>query len=284
MVGAMTSTTDLLLHGWEVHPSVIVGCLALIIWYFIPRPRSLPNAVMYLLGVAILCLALISPIDPLGDTYLFSAHMLQHLLLILVVPPMLLLGLTQERVENWLTSPSVRRTAAALGNPAMGWCSNMLMMLVWHLPVLYNAANRSVAVHILEHLCFLVTGCMFWWPIFTPLRAERMRPPIAMLYLFGAAVVSTLLGILITFLPVGLYEPYLHPVDDLGALNLIRNTWGISAAEDQKLAGLLMWVPGCMIYFVVMLLELGRWFRAPEADKQDLRSAHYNHQSSVRHG
>jgi putative membrane protein len=280
----MTSTTDLLLHGWEVHPSVIVGCLALVAWYLIPRPRSLSHAAVFLLGVVILCLSLVSPIDPLGDTYLFSAHMLQHLLLILMVPPLLLLGLTQERVAHWMKLPSVRRAAAALGNPVAGWCSNMLMMLAWHLPVLYNAANRSVPVHIVEHLCFLVTGCMFWWPIFTPLKAERMSPGNAMLYLFGAAVISTLLGIVITFLPVGLYEPYLHPVDELGALNLIRNTWGISAAEDQKLAGLLMWVPGCMIYFVVMLLELGRWFRTPEADKQALRAAQYTPQTTVHHG
>ena len=86
-----------------------------------------------------------------------------------------------------------------------------------------------------------------------------------MLYLFGAAVVSTLLGIVITFLPVGLYDPYLHPVDELGALHLIRDTWGISAAEDQKLAGLIMWVPGCSVYFAVMLLELGRWFQDPRS-------------------
>ena len=284
MVRPMNSTTDLLLHGWEVHPSVIIGCVALLIWYFLPSPRSLPRAVVYVLGVGILCLSLVSPLDPLGDTYLFSAHMLQHLLLILVVSPLLLLGLTPERVADWVKSPYVRRAADVLGSPAMGWCSNMLMMLVWHLPVLYNAANRSVSVHIVEHLCFLVTGCMFWWPIFTPLRAERMRPGSAMLYLFGAAVVSTLLGILITFLPVGLYEPYLHPVDELGALGLIRNTWGISAVEDQKLAGLLMWVPGCMIYFVVMLLELGRWFQTPEADKQALRAAQESPQTTVQHG
>lgn len=266
----MNTTRDLMLRGWEIHPTVVAGCFALAVWYFLAKPRVLRSAILFLLGDVTLLLSLISPIDPLGDQYLFSAHMMQHLLLILAVPPFLIASLTQTRVEAWMKRPRIRTLEQFLGNPAVAWLSNIAMMLVWHFPVLYNAANASTAIHITEHLCFLVTGCMFWWPIFTPLRTERMQPGKAMLYLFGAAAVSTLLGILITFLPVGLYKPYLHPVDEIGALHLIRITWGISAAEDQKLAGLLMWVPGCSIYFIVILMELGRWFRTPDPDKQRL--------------
>ena len=143
---------------------------------------------------------------------------------------------------------------------------------------------RARRIHIFEHLTFLVTGCMFWWPIVRPLESQRIQAGPAMLYLFGAAAVSTLLGIVITFLPVGLYKPYLHPVDELGALHLIRDTWGISAAEDQKLAGLLMWVPGCSVYFAVILVKLAVWFRTPGADKQALLAALKNSQAEVRHG
>lgn len=160
----------------------------------------------------------------------------------------------------------------------------MLMMAVWHIPTLYNAANAITTIHVFEHLTFLVTGCMFWWPIFTPLVGERMLPGRAMLYLFGAVVVSTILGILITFLPVGHYEPYLHPSDELGALHLVRDTWNISAAEDEKLAGLLMWVPGCGIYFVVMLLELARWYRTPDPEKQRLLASLKSSPREAHHG
>jgi putative membrane protein len=290
MVGTMTphldSARELLLHGWEVHPTVVVGCVGLMAWYLRARPRVLRDTLRFASGVLILLLALISPIDPLGDTYLFSAHMVQHLLLILAVPPLLIAGLTEERVVAWRARPSVRQAERLLGNPAVAWLSNMGMMLAWHLPALYNAANANVAIHIMEHLCFLVTGCMFWWPIFTPVREERMVPGKAMLYLFGAVVVSTLLGIVITFLPVGLYQPYAHPVDELGALHLIRETWGISAAEDEKLAGLTMWVPGCSVYFIVMLMELGRWFRTPDAEKQALLEMlrNRNQNQEVHHG
>ena len=278
MTVQINSTRDLLLHGWEVHPTVVIGCVALLAWYFAAAPRSPKHAVPFALGIVILALSLISPVDPLGDQYLFSAHMLQHLLLILIVPPLLILGLPPERVLRWRQHPPVRRTEAVLARPVVAWTSNMLMMTVWHIPALYNAANAITAVHVFEHLTFLVTGCMFWWPIFSPVVEDRLQPAPAMLYLFGAAAVSTVLGILITFLPVGLYRPYAHPADELGALHLVRATWGISAAEDEKLAGLLMWVPGCTLYFLAMLLELGRWYRVPDPDKQallaSLRSAH----------
>lgn len=280
----MNTTMDLLLRGWEVHPTVVLGCLGLIAWYIAAGPRFARYAVRFLLGVFILCLSLISPIDPLGDAYLFSAHMIQHLLLILLVPPLLLLGLAPARVAAWMPHTGIRQTASVLGRPVVAWSSNMLMMVIWHLPVLYNAANAITALHVFEHLTFLVTGCMFWWPIVTPLQEERLQPGPAMLYLFGAAIVCTLLGIVITFLPVGFYQPYLHPVDTLGALHLIRDGWGISAAEDQKLAGLFMWVPGCSVYFVVMLAELSVWFRTPGADKQALLASLPISQAGVRHG
>lgn len=286
MVGPVTeqinTTTELLLRGWEVHPTVIAGCAAMMAWYFTSQPRRTRNAVTFLLGVTILCLSLISPLDPLGDQYLFSAHMLQHLLLILVVPPLLILGLAPERVTRWMQYPSVRRAESILGRPLIAWSSNMLMMTLWHIPALYNAANAHTPIHILEHMTFLITGCMFWWPIVTPITSDRLQPALAMLYLFSAAAVSTVLGIVITFLPVGYYHPYLHPIDELGALRLVRETWGISAVEDEKLAGLLMWVPGCTIYFVVLLLELARWFNIPDPDKQALLAT--TNSKELRHG
>ena len=280
----MNGTRDLLLHGWEVHTTVVLGCAALVAWYVASPPRRARYAVPFLAGVAVLCLSLISPLDPLGDQYLFSAHMLQHLLLIMVAPPLLILGLAPGRVAHWMRKPTIARAEAVLAKPALAWTANMVMMAVWHIPVLYNAANATTAVHVLEHLTFLVTGCMFWWPIFSPLQQQRMQPGRAMLYLFGAAVVSTLLGIVITFLPAGHYAPYLHPEDELGALHLVREVWGISAAEDEKLAGLLMWVPGCTIYFIVLLVELGRWYSTPNPEKQALLAALETHTSEVRHG
>ena len=136
--------------------------------------------------------------------------MLQHLLLILIEPPLLIAGLTPERVSSWMQNRLARLCEKVLARPCVAWSANMLMTAVWHIPALYNAANAMIAVHVFEHLTFLVTGCMFWWPIFSPLQEQRMQPGKAIADLFAAAVVSTVLGILITFLPVGHYKPYLH--------------------------------------------------------------------------
>jgi cytochrome c oxidase assembly factor CtaG len=283
MVGTMT-TTSFFLHAWEVHPSVVVGCVAMLVWYFWGQFPSAKYWVPFCAGVVILCLALISPIDPLGDLYLFSAHMVQHLLLILIIPPLLIAGLAEKRVSRWMEVPSVRSAEAVLGRPVVAWTSNMFVMSIWHLPVLYNAANANTGIHICEHLSFLITSCMFWWPIVSPIESQRLPPAKAMVYLFGAAVVSTVLGIVITFLPVGYYEPYMHPVDSLGALHLIRVTWGISAATDEKLAGLIMWVPGCTVYFIALLLKLARWYNTPDPDKQAMMASLHQDRSEAQHG
>jgi cytochrome c oxidase assembly factor CtaG len=270
MVGPMNALSDVLLHGWEVHPTVVIGCIGLLVWYFRYGVPPAKYWIAFLAGIAILCLALISPIDALGDQYLFSAHMLQHLLLILIVPPLLILGLTPERVGVWMTVPRIYAAERFLATPWIAWTFSMFIMSIWHIPFLYNATNANKAIHITEHLMFLVTACMFWWPIFSPIYEQRLAPPKAMLYLFGAAAVSTVLGIIITFLPVGLYHPYLHPLDEMGALHLIRVTWGISAVDDERLAGLLMWVPGCSVYFAGMLMEMARWYKTKDPDKQAL--------------
>ncbi len=115
----MNTTADLLLHGWEVHPTVVAGCLALIAWHLAAAPRLVKYAAPFLLGVLILCLALISPIDPLGDAYLFSAHMLQHLLLILIVPPLLILGLCSPACR-WLDVTSPDAAGGVCARPPRG--------------------------------------------------------------------------------------------------------------------------------------------------------------------
>jgi putative membrane protein len=210
-------------------------------------------------GVAWLLLALVSPIDVLGDEYLFSAHMLQHLLLVLVVPPMLLLGLPAEVIRRALGIRIVARVESVLGHPAVAWVLAAAVLWVWHLPALYDAALADENVHIVQHLMFLVTATAFWWPILTPLEKRRLGPGAAMAYLLAAGAASSLLGVILTFAPAGLYPAYLQPEDELGLLSLIRQEWGLSAAADQQLGGLLMWVPGGIAYLLAIFAVFARW-------------------------
>lgn len=263
------TTERLLLTAWDFDPSVWIGSVALLAVYFWKCEAVRWRRLCFVCGIAVLILALESPIDALGDNYLFSAHMVQHLLLILIVPPLLLLGLSEGVVRSWLRVPWIARTERLLGRPVVAWFAGMGVMTVWHVPVLYNFALAHEGVHVFQHLSFLVTATMFWWPVLHPLPERRLRTGIAVLYLFAAAAENSVLGIILTFMRVGHYPAYLHPRDEYGALSLIRNGWGISPAIDQRLGGLFMWIPGCSIYFIAILGLLAHWYSQPD-DQPDL--------------
>jgi putative membrane protein len=262
------TTAHLLATAWDWEPSVLLGCTALIAAY-VAATRRRPTRQMcsFFAGVAVLLFAQCSPLDALGDTYLFSAHMIQHLLLLLIVPPLLVLGIPAWLAEQWLASPRIGRAERTLRQPAVAWLLGIGAMYLWHLPALYNAALAHVGVHIVEHLCFIATGVVFWWPVCAPLASARYAPLAALLYLFTAAIAGSALGIVLTFASPGLYPAYLTPVDTRGFLSLIRGDWGLSPAVDQQLGGLIMWVPGGLVYLCAIIATLAHWYN--EADTED---------------
>jgi putative membrane protein len=241
--------------GWDWEPSVVAGCSALAIGYFgLVRNRDLNRAPYFLAGVALLLLDLVSPIDTLGDQYLFSAHIVQHFLLALVIPPLLLLGTPAFDLGAFST---LERN---LGQPPVSWLLGVGTMLVWHIPVLFNAALANEALHVAQHVSFLITGTIFWWPILGPLEERHLQPLAAVSYLFSACVCCSLLGACLTFGPVGLYPAYLNPDDKLGILPLLRERWGLDPKSDRQLGGMLMWVPGCFVYLSGILSTVIRWY------------------------
>jgi len=230
--------------GWDFEPSVVIGCAALAIGYLAFTRGQARNAWYFLGGVLVLLLDLVSPIDLLGDQYLFSAHIVQHFVLAMVVPPLLIAGM-----------PPVRLLSV---QPALAWLLGVGTMVFWHIPALFNAALANDALHITQHLSFLVTGTIFWWTL------RRLSPLTAISYLFSACLTCSVLGAAITFGRPGLYPAYLNPEDHLGLLPLIRDRWGLDPKTDQQLGGLLMWVPGCFVYLSAILITVGRWYGMKE--------------------
>jgi cytochrome c oxidase assembly factor CtaG len=260
--------------AWSWEPSVIAACaLAAGGYVGLAGGRVTGRGWWFLAGVAVLYLALASPLDLLGDRYLFSAHMLQHMLLVLVVPPLLLLGLPERWVRLLLQHPAPRGAERVLRRPVAAWAAGMGTVALWHSPALYNAALASQPVHVLQHLSFLASSVIFWWPVCAPLPESRLPPLGAVLYLLAAALVSSGLGIILTVTPPGLYPAYLHPADPLGILPLVRATWGLGPAQDQELGGLLMWVPGGLVYLAAILATLGRWWREDGTSADGFASA-----------
>jgi putative membrane protein len=258
------STWQLLTSSWDLEPTVVLGCAALLAAYDLIAHPLTARAWLFGSGVLILLLALVSPLDTLGDTYLFSAHMLQHLLLLLVVPPLLLLGIPPRCWARILQWAPARRAEQLLGRSPSSWLLGVGTLWLWHAPALYDAAVANEEVHIFQHLCFLVTATIFWWPVLTPLAERRLALPATIFYLIAAAFANAILGVIITFAPPGLYPAYEHPIDRLGALSLIRQGWGLSYTLDQQLGGLIMWGTGGPVYLVGALWALGRWFHEPE--------------------
>ena len=260
--------------AWDLDPSVIVGCVALAIAYVIACRRFFSPSLkgrgwglgLFLLGDLVMLLALISPLDVLADAYLFSAHMLQHMLLVLAVPPLLILGIPRSLATAVVRTRGLGAIERALRNPLVAWTLGMAALWIWHLPRLYDATLANEALHIFEHLTFLVTATIFWWPILSPLEDSRMSHGAAFAYLGAAMLATSVLGILITFAPVGVYTAYQHPHDSLGILDALRNSWGLTTEEDQQFGGLLMWVPGGLVYLCAIMAVLARWYRAPEPE------------------
>jgi cytochrome c oxidase assembly factor CtaG len=143
-------------------------------------------------------------------------------------------------------------------------------MWLWHAPTLCNAASQSGVVHRIQEASLLVMGTAYWWPILAPRPSARLSPMRGIAYLFTACTACTVLGIVVTLSPVEVCSVYLHPIDRLGVMPLLRDSWGLTPDKDQQLGGLLMWMPACLVYGAGILGLLARWYRG---DTQDLAGA-----------
>jgi len=259
------TTQHFFLWNWYWDPFALGICAAVLggLWF-----RTKPKAGFFWLGMALLVAALLSPIATLARTYLFSAHMLQHLLLLLVVPPLLLLSLPLRESRGASHSGKLERTLTS--TPAT-WMAGVGAMWLWHAPLLCNAATTSLWIYRLQIVSLLLLGALFWWPIAGPRVQRRLSPPAGIAYLVSACFACTLLGIYVTFAPVSVCSIYMHPVDHLGLLPLIRNGWGFTPQVDQQVGGLMMWVPACLIYLSGVMGLLARWYAG---DETSLAPAH----------
>jgi cytochrome c oxidase assembly factor CtaG len=248
--------------SWEWEPSIVIGCAGLAGAYLaVVRPLRPWRVAAWLAGVLLLLVTLCGPLDGLGDAYLFSAHMLEHLLLLVAVPPLLLWGLPPAAATRLLAHRIPAAVERVLRRPALAWLVAVVTLYAWHAPALYNAALADEGIHAAEHLSFLVSATIFWWPVLAPLPDRRLGGPPAMVYLFLAALANSVLGALLTFSGPGRYPWYTRPTDGSAALGLIRDGWGLDPAADQQLGGLFMWVVGGLFFLAAVLAMYGRWYR-----------------------
>ncbi len=249
---------------WPIHWewTVLVGCaLWALAWVLLmTRVRSrlgIPwergdtgRAITFGLALTVVIGALNGPLHDLSDHYLFSTHMVQHLLLSEVFPLLFLIGVPTWGWRWLLERPRVRPVWAALASVPMGFALYTIVFSLWHVPAFYDLMMRRHGIHVLMHLMVMGTAVLMWWPVVQSVAVRRpFSPPARLLYLFVLGTPMTGVAALITFAGRPLYSWYA----------LAPRLANLSAVDDQRIGGLIMWVPGTMLFWIVMSIVFFQW-------------------------
>lgn len=245
--------------GWTLAPAVLVT-VAVYGFVYVARWRKVGagpgRLALWMTGLVLIAVALVSPVDRLGEQ-LASAHMVQHLILADLVPIALILGLTKK-----LLRPITKQVLAFeqrlgfLGTPAFGVVAYVGTMWFWHVPAFYDAALTNGLVHVTEHLTFAAAGFLYWWHLISPIRS-RLRlggmAPIA--YMASTKLLVGALGVALAFSPDLLYDGY--------AIDGTR--WGMSPLDDLHVAGLVMGLEQSLVMGIGLAYLFARMLRESEA-------------------
>jgi putative membrane protein len=224
------------------------------------RGAGLPQAAAFTGGVLALLAALVSPIDDLGESYLFSAHMLQHVLLGDIAPALLLLSLS--RVILRPVTRRLNRVERALGPLASPWTGIaiwLVLMYLWHVPAFYDAALEHPVVHLLEHTAFFTAGLMVWWPLIQPVpMRRRLRGLQTVVYIATAKAGLAALGLYLTWSSHVLYDYY----------ETVPRVWGLTAIGDQNTGGAIMMVEQSLTFVIALVVLFSRMLTQSEIDQR----------------
>lgn len=257
---------SLLTSSWDVHPSLLlaIGLLvaaygggAIILGRRLRRAPTPWQVLSFASGVAVLLLALQSPLHHLADDYLFSAHMVQHELITLAAPPLLLLG-----IPDWLVRGLARRLPfqpllRTTAYPVIAFAAFNLLFSFAHVPAIYDGLFANEVLHRITHVAFVLAATVTWLPVLSPVPdiVPRISQPAQMLYCFLQTIPGSLVGSLLTLADWVLYRHYgTRPLE-----------LGISPVTDQQLGGLLMWVVGGAFFLVVLTVIFFIWADREEA-------------------
>jgi putative membrane protein len=257
--------------SFSVHPSTVIGLAVLVALYETvaakhraqtsggPGPTHAQRAYFYI-AVAVMLLSLNGWLHDLSDYYLFSAHMVQHLMLALVVAPLFVMG-----TPGWMLRPAlqyapIRRAAHWVTKPVLCFAIFNVTLAVWHLPLFYNAAMADHPLHIVQHLMLLVASVLLWWPILSPLpELPRLSYPGQMLYLFLTTIPMSIVAVYIALADTLLYPIYASA----------PRIHAISPMSDQLIGALIMWIPGGLYFMAIISVVFFRWQQRQGLDARE---------------
>ncbi len=261
------NTMTILTQFWHWNiPAIIITVLLVAFHYASNGYKFTQKSFLFFFGILLFLFATVSPLDFLGHYYLFSAHMTEHIMILLIIPPMLLASTDASFLNKMLNKPWFKKFGNFFFHPLIAWMMGVGSMWFWDIPSLYNLAKSSPVLQVIHMVSLLILGAIFIWPVFSPVEFKKLQPLQTALYLFTACVGCTVLGILITFAPAGLYTSYMLG-NNTAILNMIQIDWGITPSIDQQIGGLIMWVPACIVYLTNILIGFSKWYAAPASGK-----------------
>ncbi len=258
----MIDSTSSLWTQWGGHTEALIALVALQVAYLIgvgplrerydladeTDPRQVAT---FTTGVLVIFVAVLSPIHAVGETYLFSVHMTQHVLITLVAPPLLILG-----TPDWLIRPLLRpnwafRLARYLTHPILAFAVFNLIFSFWHVPGLYNASLTNHGVHFSEHVVMIGTALMMWWPLTSNMpELPRISYPAQIAYLFGLSLAQLIVFGTLTFASEAIYEFYVNA----------PRVSGLSPLADQQIGAIIMKLGGGILFIVLLIVAFYRWY------------------------
>lgn len=260
--------------SWTFDPGPLV-LIGLLTWAYARRwfaLREEPGArtagvgrlAAFLAAMVVLAIALVSPVDRLGEQ-VFAMHMVQHLLILDVVPVLIMVSLTKALLRPVTRRVAVvERRAGILAHPAFAVVVYVATMGLWHVPAMYDLALRHSLVHVAEHVMFLNAGLLYWWHLLSPIRSRISVGPFGpVVYMLVTKLLVSFIGIAITFAPDALYDFYA----------LGPRVWGLSATDDQSVAGATMAVEQSVVMGVALAYLFVR--ALAESEREDERAERF---------
>jgi len=244
--------------AWHTHPDAwaLLGAIELAYLLAVRRGRASRRQIMlFSCGVGVLLIASDWPVHDLAERYLYSAHMVQHMLMTFVAAPLLLLGTPAWLARRVLERTRLLRPVRFLGRPVPDLIQFNAILVFSHWPLIVDGTLRDHPLHFVAHAVLLVSALLMWLPIVSPLpEVPQARPPTKMLYLFLQTIVPTVPASFLTFGSTPLYHFYEH----------VPRLWGLSALNDMQIAGLTMKIVGGFYLWTVIAVIFFRWYYAEE--------------------
>ncbi len=261
--------------GFYLVPEIVLGFCVLVGAYLYavsglnperPAPVSRWRIAAFATGALAFLVALHPPVDSLAQTSLFSMHMVQHMLISMIGPGLIVAGLPHWLVDPLLRLTPVRSTFAFLTRVPSALAISTAVFWLWHVPSLYQLALQDRVMHDAEHISMALAGVLMWWPVLTTSRrVPRASPPLQLLYLLLLTIPAGFFSALLVFASEPLYPTY----------ELAPRVWPVSALEDQRIGGIIMKLGGVLIFWAVLTVYFLRFMRAaPDGDRAAPRLTH----------